>query len=194
MAILSYLSRRRARIGKLLFALPLLVITAAIVYGYVNTSQPGTLVVQARDAHSLNPLSVQASVNGNSVTTPATLSLVQGLYDVTFSQLQWYQTPSPKTIPLSAGHTAYALGEYAPTPEIIRISSQGFDNTRVSAKSGLSPVVWVNTSTQSVVLLGDQFNRVIINPNQNFTYVYQSTGKFLYSIWQTNFDGTINVV
>src|SRR2546428_7907903 len=170
------LSRRRRRIGKLLFAIPLLVLTVAIVFGYLASSQPGTLDVEARDAHSLNPLAAQAYVNGNSVMTPTTLSLVQGVYTVTFSQLQWYQTPSARTVSLSAGHTAYALGEYTPTPEIIRISSGGLDTTSISAKGGLSPVVWVNTSAQFVVLLGDQFNRVIINPNKNFPTTYQSPG------------------
>ena len=186
--------KRRRLFGKLLFALPFLLLVAAIVYGYFSASQPGSLVVDARDAHTLNPLAVQAYVNGKSVTTPTTLSLVQGVYNVTFSQLEWYQTPGARTVSLSGGHTAYALGEYTPTPEIIRISSQGFDITSISAKSGLSPVVWVNTSAQFVVLLGDQFNRVIINPNQNFTYIYQSTGRFQYSIWQTDFTGTVGVV
>jgi len=186
--------KRRRRFGKLFFALPVLLFVVAIVYGYFSVSQPGSLVVDARDAHTLSPLAVQAYVNGNSVTTPTTLSLVQGVYNVTFSRLPWYQTPGARTISLSAGHTAYALGEYAPTSEIIRISSRGFDTTSISAKGGLSPVVWVNTSAQFVVLLGDQFNRVIINPNQNFTYIYQSMGHFQYSIWQTDFAGTIDVV
>jgi len=170
------------------------VLTAAIVYGYVASSQPGTLVVEARDAHTLNPLAVQAAVNGRFITTPTTLSLSQGVYTINFSQLPWYETPGPRTISLPAGGTAFALVEYAPTPEIIRISGVGFDITSVTAKAGLSPVVWVNTSTQSVVLVGEQFNRVIINPNQNFTYTYQSTGHFQYSIWQTNFSGTVHVV
>jgi len=186
--------KRRRRFGKLLFALPVILLVAAILYGYFSVSQPGSLVVDARDAHTLNPLAVQAYVNGKSVTTPTTLSLVQGVYTVTFSDLLWYQTPGARTVSLPAGHTAYALGEYMPTPEIIRISSQGFDTTSISAKGGLSPVVWVNTSTQFVVLLGDQFNRVIINPNQNFTYVYQGTGHFQYSIWQTDFAGTVDAV
>src|SRR5438445_467243 len=103
-------SKRRRRVGRLLFALPLLVLTAAIVYSYLVSSQPATLVVEARDTHTLNPLAVQAHVNGNSVTTPTSLSLAQGVYTVTFSQLQWYQTPGDRIISLSAGHTAYALG------------------------------------------------------------------------------------
>ena len=128
------------------------------------------------------------------VTTPSTLALPQGVYTVTFNQLQWYQTPTPRTVSLPAGRTAYALAEYTPTLEVIRISSLGFDITSVAAKGGLSPVVWVNTSTQFVVLIGDQFVRAVINPNQNFTYVYQSTGHFQYSIWQTDFAGTVDVV
>src|SRR5947209_14025259 len=120
------LSRRRRRIGKLLFALPLLVLAAAIVYGYLASSQPGNLVVEARDAHNMNPLGVQAYVSSTStstptilsVTTPTTLSLTQGVYTISFSQLQWYQRPGSKTVSLPAGRTAYALGEYTPTPEI----------------------------------------------------------------------------
>ena len=139
-------------------------------------------------------LSAQASVNGIQIITPSSLALPQGVYTVTFNQLRWYQTPSPRTVSLPAGRTAYALGEYIPALEIIRISSQGFDITNVTAKGGLSPVVWVNTSAQFVVLLGDQFNRVIINPSENFTYIYQTTGEFQFSIFQTGFAGTVDVV
>ena len=79
--------KRRRLFGKLLFALPVVLFVAAIVYGYFSASQPGSLVVDARDAHTLNPLAVQAYVNGKSVTTPTTLRLVQGVYNVTFSRL-----------------------------------------------------------------------------------------------------------
>ena len=193
---LSRLKSRRQRRPrtKYLFFLPIAILTTIVAYGYYASSQPGTLVVEASDASSQNDLSVPASVNGMLVTAPSTLALPQGIYTVTFGQLQWYQTPSPKTVSLPAGRTVYALGEYIPTPEIIRISSAGFDIARISAKGGLTPVVWVNTSTQFAVLLGDQFNRVIINPNQNFTYVYQSSGHFQYSIWQTSFTGSVDVV
>ncbi len=128
------------------------------------------------------------------VVTPHTLVLPQGVYTVTFGQLQWYQTPGSRTVSLSAGRTAYALGEYTPTLEVIRISDQGFDTTSVTVKGGLTPVVWVNTSAQFVVLIGDKFDRAVINPNQNFTYIYQSMGHFQYSISQTNLSGTVNVV
>jgi len=177
-----------------LFFVPLAILTTVIVYGYYASSQPGTLLVGARDASSQKDLSVPASVNGMLLTTPSMLSLPQGIYTVTFGQLQWYQTPSPRTVSLSAGRTAYAQAEYVPSLEIIRISGQGFDVTSVTAKGGLSPVVWVNTLDQFVVLTGDQFDRAVINPNQNFTYVYQSAGHYRYSIWQSNFTGTVDVV
>src|SRR5438309_6639414 len=117
---------------KYLFFVPLVILTTIIVYGYYASNLPGTLVVGARDASSQKDLSVSASVNGMPVTTPSTLALPQGVYTVTFSQLQWYQTPSPRTVSLSAGKTAYAQAEYFPNLEIIKISSQGFDITSVT--------------------------------------------------------------
>ena len=186
--------RRRRRIGKLLFALPLLALTAAIVYGYVASSQPGTLVVEAKDSKTQRDLAVQAWINGRSVATPASLSLPQGVYTVIFNETSWYQTPGPRTISLLAGRTAYAVAEYNPIPIVIQVSTGGFDRTGVRARMGVTPVVWVNTSNQFVVLIGDQWERAIIDPNQNFTYVYQNMGTFRYALWQTDFGGTVTVV
>src|SRR5438309_10338181 len=78
---------------KYLFFVPLVILTTIIVYGYYASNLPGTLVVGARDASSQKDLSVSASVNGMPVTTPSTLALPQGVYTVTFSQLNGIRLP-----------------------------------------------------------------------------------------------------
>jgi plastocyanin len=177
----------------LLFALPLLLLTAIIAYGYYASIQPGTLVISARDAHSLKGLSVPVVVNGVLETTPSNLSLPQGVYTVTFITVQWYQTPGPRSISLSAGRTAYALGEYKPDPAVVQITPSGFDITSLSAKGGLTPITWVNRSGATVLLDGDLFNRAFILPNQNFTYTYTAAGSYTFWIDSTDVRGTVSV-
>jgi len=164
-----------------------------IIYGYYAASQPGTLVISTRDANSSKDLSAQALVNNRLVSAPSTLSLPQGLYTVQFTDLQWYRTPATRTISLSAGRTAYALGEYRPAPEIVQITTNGFDVTALNAKSGVTPVIWMNLSAATVLLDGDLFNRAFIPPNQNFTYTYATTGSFKFWIDSTQVQGTVSV-
>jgi plastocyanin len=177
----------------LLFALPILLITAVIVYGYVTSIQPGTLVISARDANSLKDLSVEVVVNGGLISAPSTLSLPQGIYTVTFTDIQWYKTPGPRTVSLSAGRTAYALGEYKRAPVVVQITTNGFDATSLAAKGGITPVIWVNRSGATVLLDGDLFNRAFVPPGQNFTYTYTTAGRYAFWLDSTDVRGTVSV-
>ncbi len=185
-------TRKKSR-GGYLFLLPLAILVTIIIYGYYTSSQPGTLIVEARDPSFQKDLIVQASVNGKLVTTPSTLALPQGVYTVNYNTVQWYQTPTPRVISLLAGRTAYAIAEYRPVVEVVGIFGNGFNVTSLSAKSKVTPVVWVNTSDHFVVLMGDQFNLAVMNPRENFTYIYQSPGKFLFWVGQTSINGTAYV-
>ena len=187
------MQRRPHRFSRLLFALPLLLLIAVIAYGYFTSIQPGTLVISARDANSLEDLSVQVIVNGRLISTPSTLSLPQAIYTVTFADVQWYQTPGQRTVSLLAGRTAYALGEYKPATAVVQITTSGFDVTSLSAKGGITPVTWINRSGATVQLDGDLFNRAFIMPNQNFTYIYATAGRFAFWIDSTDVRGTVSV-
>ncbi len=185
-------TRKKSR-GGYLFLLPLAILVTIIIYGYYTSSQPGTLIIEARDPSSQKDLIVQASVNGMLVTTPSTLSLPQGVYTVNYNTIQWYQTPAQRVISLPAGRTAYAIGEYRPIVEFVGIYGNGFNVTSLNAKGRVTPVVWVNTSSQFVLLLGDQFNRAVLNPHANFTYIYQSPGKYLFWVGEASVNGTVSV-
>ncbi len=184
---------QRRPITRYLFFVPLAALVTIIVYGYFVSNQPGTLIIEAKDPSSQKDLFVQASINGMLVTTPSTLSLSQSVYTVTYNALQWYQTPSPRVISLLAGRTAYAIGEYKPIVEVVGISGDSFNVTSVGAKSKVTPVVWVNTSNHFLVLMGEQFNTAVIYPQMNFTFIYQSAGKFLFWVGQPSVNGTVSV-
>ncbi len=151
------------------------------------------MIIEAREASSQKDLSVQVSINGMLITTPSTLSLPQAVYTVTYNTLQWYQTPAPRVISLLAGRTAYAIGEYKPIVEVVGISGGSFNVTSLTAKSKVTPVIWVNTSNHFVVLMGEQFNMAVMNPQGNFTFIYQTAGKFLFWVGQPSVNGTVTV-
>ncbi len=185
--------RTRKRSARLIIFLPILVLVLLIVVGYYNSTQPGTLVVEAIVRNTNRTLSVQAHLSGKSITTPASIRLPQGTYNVTYSAIQWYRTPTWKYISLLSGHTAYAIGEYSPTPDVIQMTSGGFNVTAEKAKQGVTPVVWVNGSAGLLVLMGDVFDRAVLAPNQNFTYFYKDTGHFRYWIEGTSANGYVDV-
>jgi len=183
--------RSRRRPGRLVFLFPLLLLTIAIAYGYLTSNQPATLVLTARA--SGREISTIVSVNGRYYSTPTNLSLPQGLYSVTFADLQWYQTPAERSVTLFAGRTAYALGEYLPAPRVVTITSKGFDTTTITALHGVTPVTWTNRGNGTLILDGDSFNRAFLLPLQNFTYVYPASGTFMFWIDSTQIQGTVSV-
>jgi hypothetical protein len=114
-------------------------------------------------------------------TTPMTLSLSQGSYTVTFSALAWYTTPPPKYVTVLSGKDSYAVGVYDPIVEYVSVGGGQFNRTSLAVEHGVTPVVWVNPSSEDQIIFSQLTGRVEVPPMQNFTYVFQQKGTFTFS-------------
>jgi len=176
--------KKGGRIGTLLFFIPVILIMAVVVYAIVSAtgSQNGTLVVEAQSSgqssHVIS-LAVAVSVNGQKVTTPATLTLSQGTYTVTFSGIPWYVTPPTRVVLVPAAKTSYAVGTYDPIEEFVSVNGGSFNRTSLSVLHGVTPVVWINPSSTDQVIYSPPMGKVDIPPMQNFTYVFPQKGTFV---------------
>jgi hypothetical protein len=185
-------SRYDSRLGKLFFVLPILLIVSVVVYAYVELNAPGTLVVQALDAHGAQ-LKVSVTVGSQTGNTPLRLSLSQGTYSVTYGSTQWYRTPLPKQAIISPGITSYANAIYSPVIRVIQLGPSGFNTTVVTALHAVTPVIWLNPSTSSIVINGGQFSHIVVEPGQNFTYTFPAAGNYQFFIYSTNMNMTVQV-
>ena len=94
---------------------------AVVVYAIVSAvgSPNGTLVVEAQSSGKNSvSLGVSVSINGQKATTPATLTLSQGTYTVTFSAVPWYTTPPARVVLVPAAKTSYVVGTYNPIEDL----------------------------------------------------------------------------
>ena len=179
-----------------MFFIPILIVLFLIALALLSgaTGTTGVLVVHAQSsASSSTQLRVSAKVNGETLTTPFNLTLNQGSYVVDFNPLTWYTAPIPETILLSAGKTAYAVGVYTPVERTIAISSNGFNQTSVTALHGVTPLVWMNEAGFPLVLDVQGLQAVPLQAGQNYTHVFQSAGKFSFSIFETSAQGLVTV-
>ncbi len=181
------MKRRKAkkRFGFLLFVVPAILIGLVVVYQIIEATyfQTGTLMVQAQSSDRYYPtvnLVVPANVGSKSGVTPFKLELAQGAYRVTFSEQQWYHTPSERFVNVVAGKTSYVVGVYDPIVKTVSISQGRFNSTQLAVMHGVTPVVWVNQMNDYVVMQSDLTGRVIIAPSQNFTYVFRNSGTFTF--------------
>ena len=155
---------------------------AVVVYAIVSAvgSPNGTLVVEAQSSGKNSvSLGVSVSINGQKATTPATLTLSQGTYTVTFSAVPWYTTPPARVVLVPTAKTSYVVGTYNPIEEFVSVGGGGFNRTSLSVLHGVTPVVWVNPSTTDQVIYSPPMGKVDIPPMQNFTYVYPQAGTFI---------------
>jgi hypothetical protein len=165
-----------------LFFIPVVIIGGVLAYAFVSyvfTPTTGTLYVAMEAAPYRAPIKFlqgTVGVDSTSVASPANLTLKAGAHTVIFPQVKGYLTPSARSIEVFAGKLAYAYGVYYPIKVVIIVTPQSFNATKVSAIHGITPVVWVNTSSQTVTLQGTSWNVASINPGGNFTYVYQDAG------------------
>lgn len=185
-------SRYDPRVGKLLFILPAAIIIVLGVYAYVQLNAPGTLVVQA-ESKSGSPLNVVATVNGKSGTTPWSLSLAQGNYQVTFASLNWYYPTQPHDVALEPGTTAYAVAVYDPIGRVVQVTPSGFNTTTVTALHGVTQVNFTNPSSSAVTFKGAPFGNVPLSPGQTLSYTYPGAGTYEYMILSTNDTVTVDV-
>jgi len=179
--------RKGGRFGSLVFFIPVILVLVVIAYAVIagSVSPVGTLTITAQSSGQYYPavgLNATAKVGAHSGVTPFSLSLTEGTYTVTFATLPWYSTPAPRTADLVAGTTTFAVGVYDPLVRTVSISGDQFNNTRLTAMHGVTPVVWVNRMSQDVVLHSPVTGNVVVPAAQNFTYVFKAAGTFTFSI------------
>ena len=184
-------AKRRRRLGTLFFFIPIVLIVAVIAYAVVTgTASPvGTLIVTAQSSARYSAsvtLEPQVTVGTQRETAPHTFSLDQGTYTVVYSSLTWYTTPPQRVINVTAGKTSYAVGVYDPTVETVSISGNRFSASQVGAMHGVTPVVWVNKMTEPTIIFVGSNAGVEVQPSQNLTYVFRSTGSFVISLSSSN--------
>jgi hypothetical protein len=191
--------RQRRRFGGLVFFVPTVLAVAVVAFAIVSflSVQNGTLVVEASSSGRYSPpvpLHPHVTVDGTTEVSPFNVTLPQGTYTVTFGEVAWYATPPPRTVVVSGGKSQFAVGVYSPILREIAITSSGFNSTAVTALHGVTPVVWVNLSHDSVVLDIKNLNVITIGPGGNFTKIFPTEGSFDFSLLDTGFNGTVESV
>ncbi len=180
-------TRKRNRVGTLLFLVPIIFVSAVVLYAALGGAgaSNGTLVVEAQSVSkysSTRSLSVSVTVGGHAGVTPFNLTLTQATYIVTFPAIRWYDEPVPREVNVSGGKTSFVVGQYHPTIDVVSVTQGQFNVTGIVALHGVTPVVWVNPTTEYVTLTGSVTGTMIIPPMQNLTHVFQSAGTYGISI------------
>jgi hypothetical protein len=191
-------ARKRNRFGTFVFFIPVLAIVALVAFAVLDTLflSHGTIVVSAVSSgkySSPKPLTVTATVGSSSETTPFNLSLGEGTYTVVFSSLRWYSTPPSENVAVLPGKISFALGTYEPTVSYVGISGTVFNVTSVTAKHGVTPVVWVNVGSQDAVLESSSFANREIPPGQSYAMVFQDPGDYTFVLFQGKTNLTVQV-
>jgi len=189
--------KRSVPFGRLVFFIPLVIVLLLILFAFLSgsTSSTGILLVSAQSSdNAATPLRVTATVQSTTSTTPFNLSLTQGTYVVNFGGLAWYTAPPAKTILVPAGKTVYSVGVYEPLERFVAISNGAFNQTAVTALHGVTPVVWVNEEGSPLLLNIQGLKPVSLQAGQNYSYVFQSAGKYTYSIHGFAADGEVTVL
>jgi len=189
--------KRSVPFGRLVFFIPLVIVLLLVLFAFVSgsTSTAGTLIVSAQSSdNAATPLRVTAVVQSTTSTTPFNLSLRQGTYIVNFGALAWYSAPPARTVVVPAGRAAYAVGVYQPVERIVAISGGSFNQSAVTALHGVTPVVWVNKEGVPLLLNIQGVKPVSLQAGQNFSYIFQSAGKYTFSVYAFAVQGQVTVV
>jgi hypothetical protein len=180
--------RKRGRLGTLLFALPILVVVILVAYQVISVSffNSGTLIVEAQSSDRYYPsakLNVSVSVGTRTGLTPLTLSLTQGAYTAVFPTVQWYSAPQSQMVSVLSGRTSYAVGVYEPIVKGATIEGNQFNVTRISAKHGVTPFVWINKMSGYAIVQGGPTGTIMIQPAMNYTYIFQNPGTYTFTLF-----------
>ena len=194
------MNRKRGsrRVGRVIFFIPVIAVIVLVAFGLLTyiSDQSGTLVVETFSSGRYSPsYTLHPTVTVGSVirTSPFNVSLSPGTYTVTYGSVQWYVTPSPRSVTLAGGGTQFANAFYDPVVRHLAITSGGFDTRLVTALHEVTPVSWVNEGSDTVVLDIRGINQVTIFPSRNFTMVFSSPGIFTFEIPNTDYNGTVQV-
>lgn len=185
----------------MLFVVPFLIVAGVIVYQVFLAPSNGTLTVEALAKGEYPQLGVEATVyyNGGEAVetqvTPFTLTVTQGLYVVAYAPAQGYHEVSEKGVEVGAGLHAYAVAEYIPISVEVACNGEVFNNTAAKAIHEVTPVVFANVSSQSIEISGQGLpaGGVTIGPGDNYTQIYSSPGKYVFSLLGTSATGTVTV-
>jgi plastocyanin len=173
------------KLGTLLFFIPIILIGGIVIYAYASLIIPqprfGTIILKAqvsiKDSQQ-KEIHVYASIAGETYLTPANVSMPPGKYSISFQQVDGLKSPEGCNIDVVAGKTLYCVGEYTPIQAVVNVYSNYFEPSKVYAYSNITPVVWVNKNQNYTVLIIQPLGRIVIPPNQNFTYTYNDAGTY----------------
>jgi hypothetical protein len=179
--------KRGGRFGTLVFLIPVIIVVGLAAYAVYDAtlSQDGTLIVRAQTSTNYYPaeyLDVTVSVAGRSGTTPFTISLPQGTYTVTFPSQRWFTSPASRTVNVTARGDSFVVGVYGPIPMTVSVNQTKFNTTAIAVLHKVTPVIWVNPTNDYDVISSTLTGRIIIAPMQNYTYVFQESGSYSFSI------------
>jgi hypothetical protein len=179
--------KRRDRYGTLVFLIPVVLVVALAAYAIFDAtlSQDGTLIVTAQTSAKYYPveyLNVAVSLAGKSGTTPFNITLPQGTYTVTFPSQRWFTSPLSRTVNVTARGDSFVVGVYDPIPVTVSVSQTKFNTTAISVLHKVTPLIWVNPTNGYEVISSTLTGRIIIAPMQNYTYVFQESGSYSFSI------------
>ena len=178
--------RKGDRFGTLVFLIPILLVVALVAFAVIETAsfKNGTLIVKAQTSTRYSPsvnLNASVSVAGKSGVTPFTLSLPQGTYTVSFPTQPWVMSPPSRNVNVTSGGTAYVVGVYTPIPVSVSVAQGKFNRTSADVLHKVTPLVWVNPSSEDETITSSLTGQIVIPPMQNYTYVFRSQGTFAFS-------------
>lgn len=187
--------RTRQRLGALLFFIPVVAILALFVTGNALNSQQstGTLIIEAQSTYANDSrfINVLATVNGVTHMTPYNTTITPGTYTITYSSLKWYYPPESRTVSVPGGTRTWAVGTFKPIPSVVSVTQTGFNETTLKAGSGITPVVWVNQSSQPLEIESSTFTHVI-PAESSFFHVFRASGN--YTIFLAGTSATMTAV
>lgn len=190
--------RFNSKLGVLFFIIPILLIGSIVLYAFVQLNTPGTLIVSAESClkgqnNPCNPLTVSATVDDKTGTTPWTLSLTQGNYVVNFTTIEWYHPASARDVSIVPGKTAYAVAVYDPIAKVVQVTSGGFNATEITALHNVTPVNWTNPSTSVVTFTGSPLGTISLEPGESLSYTFTASGVYNYTVLSTDYTLTVDV-
>ena len=160
-----------------------------------NSSATVIIVAQTPGHYYYPPRELNATVDfdGKVRTMPLTIQLGDGTYLAVFQPLSWYATPPPKNVTVFyLSQSSYVTVVYTPIPAVFALTRSGLNATSIQAKSGVTPVVWLNQSNSTVTLTGAGIGTHLIAPGGNFTTVFVSPGPVPFQISE-GASGTVDV-
>lgn len=159
-----------------------------VAYAVISGTGPpnGTLIVEAQSSSPYytapRGLNVTVEVGSQQGTTPLTLTLSQGTYTINFPPMKWYVPPPARSLNVTKGKTSYAVGTYRPILDVVSVNQSMFNSSRITALHEVTPIVFVNPTSTDVVIYSSLTGTRVISTMQNFTYLFQRSGTYTFTL------------